>query len=287
MAPRASIVVPAHNEAARIGGLLEDVSALAAGGEVEVVVVCNACSDETAEVASGRDGVRVVEVVEPGKSHALNVGDLEAGDLFPRLYCDADVRFATGAVEALVGALEVQEVRAVGPRVTYDVTGASWVVRRFYDALDAPVIADWVGRHLVGRGLYGTNRAGRARFGEFPLLIADDLFFDAQFNDGERVVVEAARVAVPAPPTVRSLMRREVRVAAGNRDLYHSAGRAEATPHLEVRAEKMGGRAANLARSTRRLRVRDVTPLAVHLSVVGASHVALRLRRRGPGPAWR
>ncbi|HQU27022.1 MAG TPA: glycosyltransferase [Acidimicrobiales bacterium] len=288
MAPRASIVVPAHNEAARIEGLLDDVSILAARGEVEVVVVCNACTDATAAVAAGRDGVRVVEVPEAGKSHALNVGDREAGDLFPRLYCDADVRFEAGAVEALVRALDVEGVRAVAPHATHDVAGAGWVVRRFYDALGAPVIASWVHRHLVGRGLYGTNRAGRAQFGEFPSLIADDLYFDAQFNDEERVIVDSACVVVPAPPTLRALLRREVRVAAGNRDLHHHDGRAEATPHLEVHAASLGGRAANLARSTRLLRVRDVIPLVVYLAVLGTSRVALRFKsRRGPGPAWR
>ncbi len=288
MDPRASIVVPAHNEAARIEGLLDDLSVLAARGEVEVVVVCNACTDATAEVAAGREGIRVVEVPEPGKSGALNVGDREAGDLFPRFYCDADVRFEAGAVEALVRALDAEGVRAVAPHATHDVAGAGWVVRRFYDALGAPVMESWVSRHLVGRGVYGTNRAGRARFGEFPSLIADDLFFDAQFNDEERVVVDSARVVVPAPPTVRALVRREVRVAVGNRDLYHHDGRAVDTPHLEVHASSLGGRATNLARSTGLLRVRDVIPLAVHLAVLGTSRVAMRLRsRRDPGPAWR
>ncbi|MHB1569769.1 MAG: glycosyltransferase family 2 protein [Acidimicrobiales bacterium] len=288
MAPRASIVVPAHNEGARIGGLLEDVSTLAAAGEIDVIVVCNACTDETVEVASGRGGVRVVEVSAPGKSHALNVGDREAGDLFPRLYCDADLRIQAGAVEALIRALDVEDARAVGPHVTYSVEGVSWVVRRFHEALGAPVIADWLERHLVGRGLYGTNRVGRSRFGEFPTLIADDLYFDAQFADVERIVVESAQVVVPVPPTVRALVRREIRVAAGNSDLHRGAGRAGLAPHLEVRAANLGGRAANLARFTRRLRLRDVAPLAVHLSVVGAARVALRFRsRRGPGPAWR
>ncbi len=288
MGPRVSIVVPAHNEVSRVGGLLDDLSGLVARGVASVVVVCNGCTDDTAKVASSREGVHVVEIAPRGKSHALNAGDVEAGDVYPRLYCDADVRIDETSVIQLTRALDGESARAVGPRVNHDLANAHWIVRLFYEALGAPVVAGWINRHLVGRGLYGTNRAGRARFGEFPLLIADDLFFDAQFDEGERVIVAAAQVTIPVPLSLRELLRREIRVAAGNRDLFVPRARSELTPYLEVRADNWRDRAANFARWFRQVRARDIAPLAVYSAVVGTSRLLLFVRSwRGSSLPWR
>ena len=288
MGPRASIVVPAHDEESQIGGLLDDLSRLGARGDISVVVVCNACTDGTATVARSREWAEVIEIADRGKTIALNVGDREAGDIFPRFYCDADIRLDDGTLERLIEALDVDEPRAVGPAVTFDYADANWVVRRFYDALAGAIIANWVDRHLVGRGLYGTNRAGRARFDEFPPVIADDLFFDAQFDREERVVVASANVSVPVPRTAADLLRREVRVAAGNYDLHRSRGSVDATPHLEVRATRLVDRAVTLAGWSRQLRVRDVPPLVVHLGVLGVGRSIFFLKRhRGRSLPWR
>lgn len=282
MSARASIVIPAHNEGARIGALLETLRGPASRGEVAVIVVANACTDDTVDVASGRPGVTVCQIDDAGKVVALNEGDRRAGSLFPRLYVDADVSLSEASLDALVTALEVEAPVAAGPRVIYALAGASWVVRRYYQALSSPIIATWVDHHLVGRGVYGTNRAGRERFGEFPSLIADDLFFDAQFADGERNVVEGAIVSVPVPRGTRDLVRREVRVAAGNADLHRHGGRAGATPYLEKTSRSLAGRLGTLRRWAGQLRVRDVVPLLVYLWVIGWSRAVMYARGQRP-----
>jgi len=69
-----SVVIPAHNEEAviertRRGVLADDIP------DLEIVVVVNASSDRTAEIAAGVDPrVTVMDVPTPGKSNALNVG---------------------------------------------------------------------------------------------------------------------------------------------------------------------------------------------------------------------
>jgi len=70
-----SLVVPAHNEAPVIGRLLRGLLAGAQPGELEVVVVPNGCTDDTAGVAASfGDPVQVVPLTQPGKYAALRAG---------------------------------------------------------------------------------------------------------------------------------------------------------------------------------------------------------------------
>ena len=55
--PAGAVIIPAHNEASVIGRTLGRLAPLAAGGQVEVIVACNGCTDNTAEVARGFKGV--------------------------------------------------------------------------------------------------------------------------------------------------------------------------------------------------------------------------------------
>src|SRR3954447_19697398 len=91
--PVVSVVVPAHDEEAVIGRCLDTLLAGARPGELDVVVVANACTDRTAEVA-GRAGVRVLATPKPGKANAIRLGDAECVT-FPRIYLDADVELST------------------------------------------------------------------------------------------------------------------------------------------------------------------------------------------------
>jgi len=71
-----SIVIPARNEAPVIARNLRALTTGAAVDEIDVVVVCNACTDDTAGVArSFGPPVRVIETEVGGKAHALNLGD--------------------------------------------------------------------------------------------------------------------------------------------------------------------------------------------------------------------
>ena len=47
----ASVVIPAHNESNVLGPTLERIANDPLAGSLEVAVVANACSDDTAEVA--------------------------------------------------------------------------------------------------------------------------------------------------------------------------------------------------------------------------------------------
>ncbi|HEV3213598.1 MAG TPA: glycosyltransferase family A protein, partial [Acidimicrobiales bacterium] len=229
--PVAAVVIPAHNEGAHLASLLTSLQGSADDAPLRVIVVCNGCTDATEAVARSFDGVTVVVDEAPAKHAALNAGDDAAGDLFPRLYVDADVRVDRRSIDELLDALATDTPKAVGPRTRYDLSGSPWLVRAFLRTNERlPFAESWHATHLQGRGVYGTNRAGRARFERFPAIRSDDGFFDLRFDDAERAVVPSAVAELTGPTSVRALLRRQTRVVEGYRELLawmaaHDPGR--------------------------------------------------------------
>lgn len=218
--PRASVVVPAHDEESLIRASLTSLldTAQRAGVDLDVVVVPNGCTDRTAEVAASVEGVTVVDLPTPGKHAALNAGD-EAAAHFPRIYLDADVRLDAEALTSLVAALDTDRAVVAAPSIHFDTGRASLGVRTFYRVFERlPYATD----DLVGLGVYGLSRAGRARFEQFPQLTADDLFIQRLFDTDERLVVPG-RCTVSVPRDLANLVKVRTRVARGNRELSDSA----------------------------------------------------------------
>jgi glycosyltransferase involved in cell wall biosynthesis len=213
--PVASIVIPAHNEAAVIAANLSRLLATARPGEFDVVVIANACSDDTAAIARTFD-VRVIETPLPGKAHAIAIGD-DSCHTFPRLYVDADVALSTESARALVAACERPGVLACAPAPRMDLTGVGRFVarvHRVHDRLIAP------GRALAGVGVYVLTEAGHARVFPMPSdVISDDGWVHASFTSQERIVVTEAESLVRPARTVGAHLRRRVRVRRGNRQL--------------------------------------------------------------------
>lgn len=210
--PLASVVIPAHDEARVIGRLLRRLQVGAEPGDLEVVVVCNGCTDDTAAVARAVPGVRVIEVPDPGKTNAVRVGGL-ACTVFPRIHVDADVEVFGGDVLRLADELRTGEVLAVGPRRLLPTAASSWPVRAYYRVWqDLPQVR----AGLFGRGVIALSEAGQARMDALPDVMSDDLAISEAFADDERRIVDDAVVVVHPPRTVADLLRRRVRVVTGN-----------------------------------------------------------------------
>jgi glycosyltransferase involved in cell wall biosynthesis len=210
--PRGSVIVPAHNEAAGIRRCLDALFDGTDPGELDVIVVCNGCSDDTARVAaSSGHPIRVIDLETASKAAALRAGDA-AAVAFPRLYLDADVLLQGPAALAVLDRLRAGAV-AARPPISYDTGGASAPVRSYYRArARVPILL----ASLWGAGVYGLSEAGRGRFGEFPDLIADDLWVDHQFAPGEVEIVDCAPVVVAVPRRVRDLLLVLRRTYRGN-----------------------------------------------------------------------
>ncbi|MEM7229802.1 MAG: glycosyltransferase, partial [Planctomycetota bacterium] len=87
----ASVIIPAHNEEAVIARTLRAMLDGARPGELEIIVVCNGCTDHTAAIArTFGDDVQVIETEVGNKAIALNLGD-ETATRFPRFFVDADI----------------------------------------------------------------------------------------------------------------------------------------------------------------------------------------------------
>ncbi|MEV7966766.1 glycosyltransferase [Sphaerisporangium sp. NPDC088356] len=206
--PVATLVVPAHNEAAVIGRLLRGLLDGADPGEFSIVVVANGCTDATASVASGFGAdVTVLETPVPSKAAALRLGD-EAASGFPRLYVDADVELTAAGVRVLAAALERSGTHAAAPERALDLVNVSWPVSWYYDVWTRlPSVRDG----LFGRGVIAVDAQGCERLAALPSVMADDLAASIAFSVSERAVVPEARVGIRPPRTFADLMRRRVR----------------------------------------------------------------------------
>jgi len=213
-----SVVIPAHDEERVLPRLLAGLD----DPRLEVVVVANGCSDATAAVARAA-GARVVELAEGSKVAALNAGDA-AASVFPRAYVDADVEVSTETLLAVAERLARGPELVASPRLFLDLRGATWLVRAYYAVWE---LSAFRRRGHIGSGIYALTRAGRERFGEFPRVIGDDRFVQGLFAPEERATVGAEFVVRP-PRTLRALVARGARIAAGNRELQRAglAGQA-------------------------------------------------------------
>ncbi len=220
--PSASIIIPAHNEAAVIDRTLAALDPLVAAGTAEVIVVPNGCTDDTATRARAHAGVRVIELAEGSKTAALNAGDAHASR-WPRLYLDADIEAPPEALAQAVRALAGDGIHAARPSFRWDLQGAEPLVSAYYRArgrMPSMSGAIW------GAGVYGMSEGGHRILGEFPRVIGDDLLVESSFQPGRKYIASGPAVVVRIPRTVRNLIGVLSRSRKGPAEQSLDTGRA-------------------------------------------------------------
>jgi glycosyltransferase involved in cell wall biosynthesis len=227
-----TVVIPAHNEGRVIGRLLGQLVPGAPRGDLlNVIVVANGCTDDTAEVAASfGPRVRVISIPVASKHEALVAGDRAAADL-PRVYVDADVELRAQDVQALVTALRRPGVLAAAPERVLQLAASPWPVRWYYDVWTR---LPEVKRGLFGRGVIAVGQAGQERVAGLPPLLADDLAASLSFAPHEQAVVPGARAVVHMPRTFTDLLRRRVRAAAGVAQIERSQQAPGATARTRM-----------------------------------------------------
>lgn len=210
--PRASIVIPAHNEAAVMARCLDALHRDAEPGEWEVVVAANACSDTTVAIARAHPATTVcLDLAAAGKIGALNSGDAAAGS-FPRIYLDADIEVSSAALRTVVDALAEPGVHVAAPSARWLTQGCTWGVRSYYRTWTRlPVMQE----ASVGSGIFALDEAGHARVAPFPDVIADDEYVRRAFAAHERRCTDGT-FDVHVARTLRALVTRAARVRMGN-----------------------------------------------------------------------
>jgi GT2 family glycosyltransferase len=144
--PRVSFVIPVRNDAARLQTCLRSILRNPqAPGQVEIIVIDNASTDDSAAVAAQlgarvlrHEGGRVAELRNYGAQHA--VGDVLA-------FVDADNEIAAGWIYAALDCLRQPGVGAAGALYEAPPDG-TWVQRTYGQLRGGPrdqQDADWLG----------------------------------------------------------------------------------------------------------------------------------------------
>jgi dolichol-phosphate mannosyltransferase len=175
VARKVSIVVPAYNEEAFIGALLERlmrVDTAASGFEKEILVINDGSRDRTAEIVEGIPGVHLISQSNQGKGAAVQRGVREAtGDVV--LVQDADLEYDPGDIPAMLRALgDGDRVAVYGSRLLGVIANnprglfrgrapgqklAPWLVNRALSVLTLILYGRWVTDLLTGYKIYPTT----------------------------------------------------------------------------------------------------------------------------------
>jgi len=131
-----SFVIPAYNEEDLIGQCLGSIlkQTAARRGDIEIIVVNNASTDRTEEVASSFSGVKVVNEPRKGLVKARQAGFLaSSGELIANI--DADTMLTPDWIDKVLKEFSDNHklVAISGPHVFYDLSRAfNFFVRLFY-----------------------------------------------------------------------------------------------------------------------------------------------------------
>ncbi len=112
----ASIIIPTFNGASRIVSCLDSLMKQTAGRDVEILVVDDGSTDNTAKVVAGYSSVRLINQGNAGPASARNRGALEArGTIL--LFTDDDCVPMPDWLEAMLGPFKDQDV--IGAKGVY------------------------------------------------------------------------------------------------------------------------------------------------------------------------
>jgi len=268
---RATILIPAHNEAEVIGRTLWYLSRGLPLSQLRVVVIANGCTDATAARArAALPQATVIETDRPGKCHALNLGYAEADTHAPIICLDADLDVTAEAVAALIAPLATGTALAACGQMDVDTSGVSAPVRAFYQGWRTN---SYFARGKFG-GLFALSPNGAARVFPLPEITADDEYIRRSFAPAEIAFVPASRFTARAPRTLASLIRVRRRSLRGAREV---ALMGKASPE-KGSARRMIRRALTSPA--------DLVPVAVFLAVSVCVRLSLLQERTAAAPLW-
>lgn len=212
-AERAVIIIPAHNEEASIGKLLDALTKDNWHESYKIIVSCNGCTDNTASIARSYTDVICLETSTPSKTHAINEAEKMVNG-HPRVYVDADILIDKNSIIKLIECLRNTEEASIAvPKAIINLNSSSFFVKRFYYA--------WVNtRHFKkdghGCGVYALNKKARQIFNDFPQLISDDGYVRYILPENSIIRLEDSSSQVNAPRDLYSLLKITTRSKLGN-----------------------------------------------------------------------
>ncbi len=131
-----SFVIPAYNEENNISACLSSIIEECRKEEyaVEIIVVDNACTDRTAEIAASFPGVNVIREQQKGIVWARRAGYLaSSGDLIANV--DADIMLLPGWLKRVIRSFRKDEklIAMSGPHTFHDLSPwVNMIIRGYY-----------------------------------------------------------------------------------------------------------------------------------------------------------
>lgn len=212
-----AIIIPAYNESSVISSLLTLLNKGVVSQDFMVVVACNGCFDNTADlVRSDFPGVVCLDLEKASKINAINEAE-KLGLGFPRLYVDADVKISTDSVLKLIKESASYSTPVIcAPRGKINIDSSDPFVKAFYSAwIKTPFYLE----QGFGSGVYVLNRPAREQFLSFPEVIADDGYVREIIEPDQMVICESAYSIVEAPRKYNDLLNIKTRSKLGNMQL--------------------------------------------------------------------
>ncbi len=198
-----SIIIPAYNEENVITRCLAPLLPAARDKELEIIVVCNGCTDTTAQIVASFQEVKLIETPIPSKSKALNLGD-QAACGFPRFYLDADIVLPLDSVRKVAEVLRSGKFLAAAPQMQVDYSHSSWFVKAYYDVWQQ---LPYIQEGMIGTGVYALSEEGRRRFDTFPDIVADDEYIRILFDIKEKKIAVCSFSIVVPPKKIKYLLK--------------------------------------------------------------------------------
>jgi glycosyltransferase involved in cell wall biosynthesis len=218
-----SIIIPAYNEETLIVKtltlLLEDNHLNA----IELVVICNACKDNTyAETRSFIEknsvllqqrniDLFVLEVDKASKTNALNIGVNKSQNSI-KVLMDADIQISGKDLNTLVAELQDNQLKAISPKINFSFEKSNFFVRQYY--------------RVASLSFYNTNKrlsnvialseSGVKQIFPLPEIIADDEYIRRQFLPAEVAVSKQCTLVFTCAKNLKNLLQVLTRVERGN-----------------------------------------------------------------------
>jgi len=221
-----SIIIPAHNEEKLITAT---VSYLLSDNELQhcqILIICNACHDNTVEVMQHFKAVnktalvekninfKIISITKASKTNALNKGvkECQNGEV---LLLDADILVNGSDINILLSQLKVKNLLAASPRLNLEFGKSSFLTQQYFKVAHN---SRYNKKHRLSNVIALTQDAIKRIF-PLPEIIADDEYLRRQIRVDEYSIVDNISFDFICPKSLKSLLQVLTRVERGNLQL--------------------------------------------------------------------